>query len=309
MLYSPLSILEDSPCTSFQICAVKSTPPAASKFAVEDISCPVTLNASDGDFRRINRPNPSSKPRARHSFLRELNLATVSQFTPREKLLYDRIHKKESAFCKLRRKCRQNLEFVSDVEVNTVMEYFSTSLNAEGIRLLKGIFRNSKRKPKGRRWNFGDKMLALSLLKHSPKSYFFVRLLLPHPSRRTLQSVLGSVHFAEGISAHVFGALQHSMQKMSDRDRYCCLLFDDMSIREKVRFNQKLACIEGCEDYGTERICIVANHALLFMVRGLLQKWKQPVAYYFIRGSTKAGLLMKFLKEVLGACQNAGHCL
>jgi len=42
------------------------------------------------------------------------------------------------------------------------------------------------------------------------------------------------------------------------------------------------------------------------MVRGLHQKWKQPVAYYFICGSTKAGLVMKFLKEVLGACQNAG---
>jgi len=129
-------------------------------FAVEDISCPLTLNASDGEFRHINCPNTSSKPRARHTLLRELNLAMVSQFTPREKLLYDRIRKKESAPCKLRRKCRQNLKFVSDVEVNAVMEDISTSLNAEGIRLLKGIFTNSKHKPKDRRWNFEDKMLA-----------------------------------------------------------------------------------------------------------------------------------------------------
>jgi hypothetical protein len=78
-----------------------------------------------------------------------------------------------------------------------------------------------------------------------------------------------------------------------------------MSITENVSFNQKLDCIEGYEDYGTERTCNFAN-APLFMVRGLHRKWKQPVAYYFIRGSTKAGLLMKFLKEVLGACQNAG---
>ena len=137
-------------------------------FADEDNSCPLILNTSHGEFRRINRPNPSSKPRARHSLLRELNLATVSQFTPREKLLYDRI-RKESALCKLRTKCRQNMKFVSDVEVNTLTEDISTSLNAEGIRLLKGIFRNSKHKPKGRRWNFGDKMLPLSLLKHSSK--------------------------------------------------------------------------------------------------------------------------------------------
>ena len=236
-IQTPLSILEDSPCTSSKICAVKSTPPAASMFAVEDISCPLALNASDGEFRRINHPNPFSKPRPRHSLLRELNLATVSQFTPREKLLYDRIRKKQSALCKLRRKCRQNLKFVSDVEVNIVTEDISTSLNAEGIRLLKGIFRNSKRKPKGRRWNFEDKILALSLLKRSPKSYSFLRLLLPLPSRRTLKSVLSTVHFAAGINAHVFGALQHSLQKMSDRDRYCCLLFDEISIRENVCFN------------------------------------------------------------------------
>ena len=100
-IQTPLSILEDSPCTSSQICAVKSTPPAASMFAVEDIFCPVTLYACDGEFRRINRPNPSTKPRARHSLLRELNLAMMSQFTPREKLLYDRIRKKECVLCKL----------------------------------------------------------------------------------------------------------------------------------------------------------------------------------------------------------------
>jgi hypothetical protein len=198
------------------------------------------------------------------------------------------------------------LKFVSDEEVNTLTGDISTSLNAEGIRLLKGIFRNSKRKPKGRRWNFKDKMVALSLLKRSPKSYSFLRLLLPLPSRRTLQSVLNTVHFAAGINAHVFGALQHSLQKMSDRDRSCCLLFDEMSIKENVRFNQKLDCIEGFEDYETERTHIIANHALLFMVRGLHRKWKQPVAFYFIRGSTKANLLVRFLKEVLGACQNAG---
>jgi len=97
-----------------------------------------------------------------------------------------------------------------------------------------------------------------------------------------------------------------TLQKMSDIDRYCCLLFDEMSIRENVRFNQKLDCIEGYEDYGTERTCHIANHALVFMVRGLHRKWKQPVAYYFIRGSTNAGLLRKFLEDVLGACQNAG---
>jgi hypothetical protein len=67
----------------------------------------------------------------------DLNLATVSQFTPREKLLYDKI-RKESALCKLGRKCRKNLKFVSD-EVNTLTEDILTSLNAEGM-VIEGYF-------------------------------------------------------------------------------------------------------------------------------------------------------------------------
>jgi len=89
-----------------------------------------------------------------------------------------------------------------------MMEDISTSMNAEGIRQLKGIFRNSKCKPKGRRWNFEDKMLALSLLKCSPKSYSFPQVLLPLPARCTMQSILQTIHFVAGINAHVFGALQ-----------------------------------------------------------------------------------------------------
>jgi hypothetical protein len=56
-----------------------------------------------------------------------MNLATVSEFTPREKFLYDRIWKKEIELCKLGTKCRQNWKFVSDVEGNKFMEYISTS--------------------------------------------------------------------------------------------------------------------------------------------------------------------------------------
>ena len=54
------------------------------------------------------------------------------------------------------------------------------------------------------------------------------------------------------------------------------------------------------------RACNIANHALLFTVRGLHRKWKQPVAHHLSRGSTKAEKLVQFLNGVLGACQNVG---
>jgi hypothetical protein len=78
-----------------------------------------------------------------------------------------------------------------------------------------------------------------------------------------------------------------------------------MSIREDARFNHKFDCTEGFEDMGSwGRTCNIANHALNFMVHGLHRKWKQPVAYYLSRRSSKAEMLVKFLNKVLGACQN-----
>ena len=91
----------------------------------------------------------------------------------------------------------------------------------------------------------------LSLLKRSPKSYTLLHTLLPLPSGRTLQSLPNTVQFRTGINTQVFDALRQCMQKMPEKHRYCCLLFDEMSIRENVRFNQKFNCIEGFEDLGT----------------------------------------------------------
>jgi hypothetical protein len=82
---------------------------------------------------------------------------------------------------------------------------------------------------------------------------------------------------------------------------------DEMSVRENLCFNQKFDCIEGFEDFGSQgRTCNIANHALVFMIRGLCRKWKQPVAYYFLCGSTKAEVTVQHLNEVLDAYQNAG---
>jgi hypothetical protein len=45
---------------------------------------------------------------------------------------------------------------------------------------------------------------------------------------------------------------------------------------------------------------------LVFMLHGLHKKWKQPVAYYLIHGSTEGDMLVNFLMEVLDACHIAG---
>jgi hypothetical protein len=49
----------------------------------------------------------------------------------------------------------------------------------------------------------------------------------------------------------------------------------------------------------------IAYHALIFMLHGLYNKWKQPVAYYLMDGGAKSEMLVNFLMvEVLDASHN-----
>jgi len=42
------------------------------------------------------------------------------------------------------------------------------------------------------------------------------------------------------------------------------------------------------------------------MLRGLCKKWKQPLDFYLIHGSTKGEIPVNFLIQVLDDCHNAG---
>ena len=70
-----------------------------------------------------------------------------------------------------------------------------------------------------------------------------------------------------------------------------------------IRSSAVLMALRTLEDGRTSNI---ANHALVFMIRGLCKRWKQPVAYCLIHRSTKGEMLVNFLMEFLNACLNAG---
>jgi hypothetical protein len=288
-----------------------SLPAETSTFSDEDTSfllgC-ANESACGGELGSINLQSSSPKCKVRHSLLKELGLDRVVNLTPREKKFYHSIRIAEGALCKLRKKyMTKNLKEVCHLASNRLIKSLSSSLNVHTSRFLSSIIRNRRRKLKDQRWGCDENLLALSILKRSPKSYRFLQSLFPLPSRLTLQSILNTVHFGTGISAHVFSTLKGNVQKMSDQDRVCCLMFDEMSLRENLRYNQKFGCIEGFEDLGSHgRTSSIANHVLVFMLRGLRKKWKQPVAYYLVHGSTKGEMLVNFLMEVLDACYNAG---
>jgi hypothetical protein len=98
-------------------------------------------------------------------------LASLSELTPRDRKPCEHIRHYKSALCKLKKKNKgKKLRNLCDVDRDPLMENLSSS------------FRNSRRRPKRRRWNFDEKCwLCLSLNVVQNPISFSVHYPLSHP--------------------------------------------------------------------------------------------------------------------------------
>lgn len=152
----------------------------------------------------------------------------------------------------------------------------------------------------GRRWTVDEKMFAMSVFYQSRKSYKLLENIFCLPSKRTLQRTLQNCSLYPGFSKQFFDSLRIKMHKASEKAKDCVLIFDEMALKRKLIYNRERDCIEGFEDFGlfgnTQR---VADHVLVFMLRGISFKWKQPLAYFFVSGSIKPTVLGRLMHECL----------
>lgn len=69
-----------------------------------------------------------------------------------------------------------------------------------------------------------------------------------------------------------------------EEDKVCVLLFDEMAIESSVHYHKKDSIIVGFKDFGDERRPKFADHANVFMIRGVYKQWKQPIMFTFSDG-------------------------
>ena len=86
------------------------------------------------------------------------------------------------------------------------------------------------------------------------------------------------------------------------------LCFDEMKLKSSLEYDGSRDLIEGLQDLGSSyaKQNLVADHALVFFVRGLVTPWKQPFAYYLTHSTVKKEVLSDLLKEVLDSIMGLG---
>lgn len=152
-----------------------------------------------------------------------------------------------------------------------------------------------------------DKIMALSLYKESCNGYELLQQLFTLPSSRTLRRLLQKVPIHAGINNVIFSHLSHRETLMKDaNDKVCILMWDEISLQPHLQYDIVKDKIIGFEDWGRKRTQKIADHALVFMLRGIKTGWKLPLSYNFCKSTTKTPQLIRCIKEIIKEITQAG---
>lgn len=171
------------------------------------------------------------------------------------------------------------------------------STHAQNFLLMQLNIVNKKKK--GVRFSTEEKLLSLSLMKESPKGYRFLQKIFRLPSKRTLNRVTEKITFKTGINKTIFKLLQQKTRKWDITKKLCSIVFDEVALTPHIAYVESQDEVQGVKDLGDERELKYADHALVFMVRGVCSNWRQPIGYYFCEGTVAAASLIKILKDIV----------
>lgn len=82
--------------------------------------------------------------------------------------------------------------------------------------------------------------------------------------------------------------------------------FDEVALTPRLTYNERKDKIIGFVEIAAERKPKLADHALVFMIRGICSSWRQCIAYYFCEGTVSAAELHNILHEMVPRIANTG---
>ena len=92
--------------------------------------------------------------------------------------------------------------------------------------------------------------------------------------------------------------MQMKLPHLLDNCKLVSVAVDVMAIKEGLSYNSKPDVVGGFSD-NVSRSEELANHAIVFMARGVVHKWKQLVGYVLSNGQLNGSLTTQLLKQCI----------
>uniref|UniRef100_A0A1I8HKK7 CCHC-type domain-containing protein n=3 Tax=Macrostomum lignano TaxID=282301 RepID=A0A1I8HKK7_9PLAT len=162
----------------------------------------------------------------------------------------------------------------------------SGSSSSIATRLMQQKIRRDVRS-RGMRWTKKDIACSIQLHHKGSSAYRLVRnkWKIPLPSSSTIRRRIRQYFVLPGICNLTIRSLQSKFDASStNQQRIATLCFDGMSLTPSLRYQQHRDVVVGCDprtaDDSKEQLPRPVNEAIVAVLRGVFQDWKQPIAYY-----------------------------
>lgn len=162
------------------------------------------------------------------------------------------------------------------------------------------------KKKKGLRFTNDEKLLALTLMKESPKGYRLLQKIFNLPTKRTLNRLAEKITFGVGINQNLFRLIKRRAKNWDEKKKICSIVFDEVALTPHLTYVESKDEIRGFKDLGNQRAPNYCDHALVFMIRGVCSNWRQPISFYFCEGTTSAAETKRILQEVVAKVSESG---
>lgn len=150
---------------------------------------------------------------------------------------------------------------------SAVFEKVVSSMDRIRGRFFQSQVENIERRSQGRRYSLEDKVLALAFFKQCGSGYKLLSRIFALPSRRTVTRLLNRIPVTPGLCEPIFDVLKAEVKTFKDPlQKYCVLMFDEMSIKPGLHWGSFNGNVEGFEDYGYKRTSSIANHVQVIIL-------------------------------------------
>ncbi|CAK1591441.1 unnamed protein product [Parnassius mnemosyne] len=89
---------------------------------------------------------------------------------------------------------------------------------------------------------------------------------------------------------------------MTPEQRLCNLMFDEIALTPVLYYNRSIDQIIDFEKNTVK----IADHCLVFMIKGIKSKYKQPICYQFCQSATKSHILKALIIDIIRRLRECG---
>ncbi|XP_018561244.1 uncharacterized protein LOC108903511 [Anoplophora glabripennis] len=264
---------------------------------------PSTSAVQDYELPNVEESRCRTPRNSKQTLLRKIGVSREKYLSPKCKTLY-RMARRYTKSLQYLQKRGKTLKRQLNLTKEEMLDRIILDLNPTVAKFVKSQVRLANKEPKARRYTLDDKILGLVLNKQSAKSYKVFSKIFAVPSKKTMNLLLSKVPINTGINPNIFLNIKQTIQTLDAKDQLSILIFDEMAIEPHIDVNKSYSDFDGFEDDGKSKTNIIADHVLVFMLRGLTKMWKQAIAFSFCRSSTKTIDLVRNIKEIIRECQN-----